>query len=95
MPKRTLNGVVVSDKQDKTVVVRVERGCLEPSLGGENLEAVFPFLDVRSELGELRCDDRYPVRLLEPRVGCPHYLHRGVAAQREGRDHREEVGGVP
>ena len=25
MPKRTLSGVVVSDKQDKTVVVRVER----------------------------------------------------------------------
>ena len=25
MPKRTLQGVVVSDKQDKTVVVRVER----------------------------------------------------------------------
>ena len=25
MPKRTLQGVVVSDKQDKTVVVRVDR----------------------------------------------------------------------
>jgi ribosomal protein S17 len=25
MPKRTLQGVVVSDKQDKTVIVRVER----------------------------------------------------------------------
>jgi small subunit ribosomal protein S17 len=25
MPKRTLHGVVVSDKQDKTVIVRVER----------------------------------------------------------------------
>jgi small subunit ribosomal protein S17 len=25
MPKRTLNGVVVSDKQDKTVIVKVER----------------------------------------------------------------------
>jgi len=25
MPKRMLEGVVVSDKQDKTVVVRVER----------------------------------------------------------------------
>ena len=26
MPKRTLQGVVVSDKQDKTVVVRVKPG---------------------------------------------------------------------
>ncbi|MES1154843.1 MAG: 30S ribosomal protein S17, partial [Pseudorhodoplanes sp.] len=25
MPKRTLQGVVVSDKQDKTVIVSVER----------------------------------------------------------------------
>ena len=30
MPKRTLNGVVVSDKQDKTVVVRVERRYTHP-----------------------------------------------------------------
>jgi small subunit ribosomal protein S17 len=32
MPKRTLNGVVVSDKQDKTVVVRVERRYTHPML---------------------------------------------------------------
>ena len=32
MPKRTLNGVVVSDKQDKTVVVRVERRFTHPVL---------------------------------------------------------------
>jgi small subunit ribosomal protein S17 len=25
MPKRTLHGVVVSDKQDKTIIVKVER----------------------------------------------------------------------
>jgi len=30
MPKRTLRGVVVSDKQDKTVVVRVERRYTHP-----------------------------------------------------------------
>jgi small subunit ribosomal protein S17 len=30
MPKRTLHGVVVSDKQDKTVVVRVERRYTHP-----------------------------------------------------------------
>jgi small subunit ribosomal protein S17 len=30
MPKRTLQGVVVSDKQDKTVVVRVERRYTHP-----------------------------------------------------------------
>jgi small subunit ribosomal protein S17 len=30
MPKRTLEGVVVSDKQDKTVVVRVERRYTHP-----------------------------------------------------------------
>ena len=32
MPKRTLQGVVVSDKQDKTVVVRVERRYTHPIL---------------------------------------------------------------
>ena len=32
MPKRTLNGVVVSDKQDKTVVVRVERRFTHPTM---------------------------------------------------------------
>ncbi len=30
MPKRTLQGVVVSDKQDKTVTVRVERRFTHP-----------------------------------------------------------------
>ena len=30
MPKRTLQGVVVSDKQDKTIVVRVERRYTHP-----------------------------------------------------------------
>ena len=33
MPKRTLQGVVVSDKQDKTVVVRVERRFAHPTMG--------------------------------------------------------------
>ena len=32
MPKRTLQGVVVSDKQDKTIVVRVERRYTHPVL---------------------------------------------------------------
>ena len=32
MPKRTLQGVVVSDKQDKTVVVSVERRFTHPVL---------------------------------------------------------------
>jgi small subunit ribosomal protein S17 len=32
MPKRTLHGVVVSDKQDKTLVVRVERRYTHPML---------------------------------------------------------------
>jgi len=32
MPKRTLQGVVVSDKQDKTVVVRVERRFTHPAM---------------------------------------------------------------
>ena len=32
MPKRILEGVVVSDKGDKTVVVRVERTILHPLL---------------------------------------------------------------
>ena len=30
MPKRILQGVVVSDKQDKTIVVRVERRIMHP-----------------------------------------------------------------
>lgn len=33
MPKRTMQGVVVSDKQDKTVVVRVERRFSHPTMG--------------------------------------------------------------
>jgi small subunit ribosomal protein S17 len=32
MPKRTLQGVVVSDKQDKTVVVLVERRYTHPAM---------------------------------------------------------------
>ena len=32
MPKRTLQGLVVSDKQDKTVIVRVERRFTHPVL---------------------------------------------------------------
>ena len=32
MPKRTLHGVVVSDKQDKTVVVRVDRRFIHPTM---------------------------------------------------------------
>jgi len=30
MPKRILQGVVISDKQDKTIVVRVERRLMHP-----------------------------------------------------------------
>ena len=30
MPKRTLQGTVVSDKQDKTVIVSVERRIMHP-----------------------------------------------------------------
>lgn len=33
MPKRILQGVVVSDKGDKTVVVRVERRFADPVMG--------------------------------------------------------------
>ena len=33
MPKRTLQGVVVSDKQDKTVIVRTERRFAHPVMG--------------------------------------------------------------
>ena len=32
MPKRQLQGVVVSDKQDKTIVVRVERRFTHPEM---------------------------------------------------------------
>ena len=32
MPKRTLQGVVVSDKQNKTVVVRFERRFTHPEM---------------------------------------------------------------
>ena len=33
MPKRVLQGTVVSDKNDKTVVVKVERRFLHPAMG--------------------------------------------------------------
>jgi len=33
MPKRILQGVVVSDKNSKTVVVKVERRFLHPAMG--------------------------------------------------------------
>jgi len=33
MPKRVLQGVVVSDKGDKTIVVRVERRFADPAMG--------------------------------------------------------------
>jgi small subunit ribosomal protein S17 len=33
MPKRVLQGVVVSDKPDKTVVVRVDRRFTHPTMG--------------------------------------------------------------
>jgi len=33
MPRRVLEGIVVSDKNDKTVVVRVERRFIHPLLG--------------------------------------------------------------
>lgn len=33
MPKRVLQGVVVSDKNEKTVVVKVERRFIHPVLG--------------------------------------------------------------
>jgi len=32
MPKRTLQGVVVSDKQNKTIVVRVDRRFTHPTM---------------------------------------------------------------
>jgi len=32
MPKRILNGVVVSDKNDKTIIVRVERRFAHPDM---------------------------------------------------------------
>jgi len=30
MPRRVMRGVVISDKQDKTIVVRVERRVMDP-----------------------------------------------------------------
>jgi small subunit ribosomal protein S17 len=42
MPKRTLQGVVVSDKQDKTVIVRVERRYTHPLKNTAALEEIRP-----------------------------------------------------
>ena len=39
MPKRILQGVVVSDKQDKTVVVSVERQVMHPVYKNSSREA--------------------------------------------------------
>ena len=69
MPKRMLQGVVVSDKQDKTVVVRVERRFTHPVLKKtvRPLEEVSrPRRDQRVQVGDMVwIEERRPISKLK------------------------------
>ena len=79
MPKRILEGVVVSDKMDKTVVVEVERRVQHP---------VYKKFIRRSALPRARRVERH-------QGGRDRAHHREPAAvedQAVGRDHRGRTG---
>ena len=64
MPKRVLQGVVVSDKNEKTVVVNVERRFIHPVLGktvrrSKNYHA-------HDEKGEIKSGDVVRIRECRP-----------------------------
>jgi small subunit ribosomal protein S17 len=69
MPKRTLQGVVVSDKQDKTVIVRVERRFTHPVLKKTvRTSAKFHAHDEKNEfsVGDLvRIEEHRPISKLK------------------------------
>ena len=61
MPKRVLQGVVVSDKNDKTVVVEVERRYTHPLLQEDGA----PDKEVSRARREERLQDRRPAWQIE------------------------------
>jgi small subunit ribosomal protein S17 len=69
MPKRRLQGVVVSDKQDKTVVVRVERRYTHPAMG-KTVRSTKKYYahDEKNEYGVgdiVRIEERRPISRLK------------------------------
>ena len=70
MPKRVLQGVVVSDKQDKTVVVKVERRFTHPVMKKTVRRTKNYHAHDENNVGQ----------------GRRHGLHRGVAAALEAED---------
>lgn len=71
MPKRILQGVVVSDKQDKTVVVKVERQVMHPVYKkfikkSKNMPLM---MRITSSKSEIRSRLKNPSRFLKTNVG--------------------------
>lgn len=71
MPKRILQGVVVSDKQDKTVVVKVERQVMHPVYKkfikkSKNMPLM---MRITSSKSEIRLRLKNPSRFLKTNVG--------------------------
>ena len=95
MPKRVLSGTVVSDKADKTVVVRVERRVKHPLYGKIiRLSKKYHAHDEANvyRLGEqVRIEERAPISKLKTwEVDRPH--RRGQGGR--GRDRRDRSAGA-
>ncbi|WP_019962373.1 30S ribosomal protein S17 [Woodsholea maritima] len=65
MPKRILQGVVVSDKQEKTVVVKVERTFLHPLLRKTVRRS--KKYHAHDEAGSVKLGDRVNIRECAPK----------------------------
>ena len=83
MPKRTLQGVVVSDKQDKTVVVRVERRFTHPVMK----KTVRQYEEVLRP----RRDQRVPRRRHRLDRGAPADLQAQALGSGPGREEESRV----
>jgi len=64
MPKRVLQGVVVSDKNEKTVVVKVERRFIHPVMGKTVRRS--KKYHAHDELGEFKLGDIVRIRECRP-----------------------------
>ena len=64
MPKRILQGVVVSDKNAKTVVVKVERRFLHPAMGKTVRRS--KKYHAQDEKGEFKAGDVVRIRECKP-----------------------------
>lgn len=71
MPKRILQGVVVSDKQDKTVVVKVERQVMHPVYKNSSRKARNMPLTMKTTSSKLvtKLESLRPSLILRPRLG--------------------------